>query len=150
MEDGDVADLLQAALNLKAARGGDVLQVHAAKAPGQELNGAHDLVHVLASHTERDGVHATKGLEEHALALHHGHACLGANVTQAQDGSSVGHYSHGIPAPRQLIALVDVLLNLKAGLRNARGIGNAQRLRGAHVGAKGNLDLAFQLAVQAQ
>ena len=47
VEDGDVADLLEAPLDLKAARRGDVLEVDAAKAAGQELHRADDLVHVV-------------------------------------------------------------------------------------------------------
>ena len=83
VEDGDVADLLEATLDLKAARRGDVLEVDAAKAAGQELHRADDLVHVVRADAQREGVHVGKGLEQGALALHDGHAGFRANVSKA-------------------------------------------------------------------
>ena len=47
VEDGDVALLLQLALDLKAPGGGDVLQVDAAEGTGDVVDGLDKLVHVL-------------------------------------------------------------------------------------------------------
>ena len=52
MEDGNVALFLQLALDLKAARRGDVLEVDAAEAAGDVVNGLDELVDVLRLHAE--------------------------------------------------------------------------------------------------
>ena len=84
MEDRDIALFLQLALDFEAAGRGDVLQVHAAEAAGDEVDGIDDLVHIVGLDAEREGVHIAEGLEQHALAFHDGHARLGADVTQTQ------------------------------------------------------------------
>ncbi len=150
VEDGDVADLLQAALDLKAARRADVLEVDAAKAAGQKLDGAHDLVDVVRAHAQRESVHVAKGLEQGALALHDGHAGLGANVTQAQHGRAVGHDGHQVAAARVGIGVVNVLVDLKAGLGDAGRVGHGQLLGGGDGGAADHLDLAVPLFVLIQ
>ena len=70
----NVADLLESALDLKAARSRDVLQVDAAERAGDQLNGADDLVHILGSHAQRERIHVSERLEQRALALHNRHA----------------------------------------------------------------------------
>ena len=84
VEHGDVAHLLQAALHLEAAGGGDVLQVDAAEALGDQGDGLHQLVHVLGVHAEGEGVHPAELLEEGALALHHRHTGGRTDVPQAR------------------------------------------------------------------
>ena len=148
VEDGDVAALLQLPLDLEAPGGGDVLQVDAAEGPGQQGDGVDDLVHVLAAHAQGDGVHPAEGLEQHALALHHGHTGLGADVAQAKDGGAVSDHGHGVPPAGQLIALVDVLLDLQAGLGHAGGIGQGQGVLAIHGGPGGHLDLTLPLIME--
>ena len=58
----NVADLLESALDLKAARSRDILEVDAAERAGDQLNGTYDLVHILGSHTERERVHVSERL----------------------------------------------------------------------------------------
>ena len=66
----------------------------------QELHGPHDLVRVLRVQADGEGIHPGEGLEEHALALHHGHGGLRADVAQTQDGRPVGDDGHQVPTPR--------------------------------------------------
>ena len=121
VEDGNVALLLQLALDLEAAGRGDILQIHAAKAAGDVIDGLHELVHVLGLDAQGEGVHIGKGLEQHALALHDGHTGLGADVTQTQNGAAVGDNGAQVVTAGQLITLVDILLDLQAGLGHAGG-----------------------------
>ncbi len=90
VEDRDVELLAQAALDLEAARRGDVLEVDPAEARRDRLDRAHDLVDVLRREADREGVDAAELLEEHRLALHHGHGRLGADVAEAEHGGAVG------------------------------------------------------------
>ena len=150
VEDGDVAALLQLPLNLKAAGGGDVLQVHAAEGTRQQSHGVDDVVHVLAADAQGDGVHAAKGFEQDALALHDRHTGLGADVAQAQNGSAVSDHCHGVPAAGQFVALVDILLNLQAGLGHARGVGQGQSLFAVHRRTGRHFQLALPLIMQTQ
>ena len=60
VEDGDVTDFLQPPLHLEAPGGGDVLQVDAAEALGDEGDGLDHLVHVLGVHAQGEGVDACR------------------------------------------------------------------------------------------
>ena len=135
-------------LDLKAPGGGDVLQIDAAEGAGQQGDGVDDLVHILAAHTQGDGIHIAEGLEQHALALHHGHAGLGSDVAQAQHGGAVGDHGHGVPPAGELVAFIDVLLDLQAGLSHAGSIGQRQGLLAVHGGPCGHLDLTLPLIME--
>ena len=150
VEDRDVALFLQLLLDFKAAGRGDVLQVHAAEGAGEQVDRVDDLVHVLALDAEGEGVHVAEGLEQHALALHDGHAGLGADVAQAQHRGAVGDHRAQVPAAGQLIALVDVLLNLQAGLGHAGGVGQGKVLLAADGRAGDDFDLALPFIVLLQ
>ena len=150
MEDGDVALFLQLALDLKAARCGDVLEVDAAEAAGDVVNGLDELVDVLRLHAEGDGVNAAERLEQDALALHDGHTGLRADVAQAEDGSTVGDDGAQVVAAGQLIGLVDVLLDLQTGLRNAGGVGQAEVVLRRDRDGSDDFDLALPLLVELQ
>ena len=150
VEDGDVALLLQLALDLKAPGGGDVLQVDAAKGAGDVVDGLDKLVHVLGLDAQGEGVHIGKALEEDALALHHGHAGLGADVAQAQHRGAVGDDGHQVVAAGELIALLRMLLDLQTGLGHAGGVGQGQGLLvvGGHGGD--HFDFSLPLPVEAE
>ena len=68
VEHRDIAHLLQPALDLKAAGGGDVLQVDAAKGTGQQANGVDDVIHIFAADAQGEGIHIGKSLEQGAFA----------------------------------------------------------------------------------
>ena len=150
VEDGDVALLLQLLLDLKAPGSGDVLQVDAAEGAGYQVHGVDELVHVLGLDAQREGVHAAEGLEQHALALHDWHTGLGADVAQTQNGGAVGDDGAQVVPAGQLIALVDVLLDLKAGLGHAGGVGQGQVVLGGNGDGGHHLDFALPFAVQTE
>ena len=150
MEDGDVALFLQLALDFKAPGGGDVLQVDAAEGAGDVIDSLNEFVHVLRLDTQREGVHSAEGLEQHALALHHGHARLGADIPQPQHRGAVGNHGAQVVPPGEPIALADVLLNFQAGLRYAGGIGQGQRLLAVRRHSGHHFNFSLPLSVQAQ
>ena len=148
VEDGNVALFLQLALDLKAAWCRDILQIDTAEAAGDVVDGLDELVDVLRLHAEGEGVNAAERLEQDALALHDGHTGLRADVAQAKDGGAVSDHGHGVPPAGQLIALVDVLLDLQAGLGHAGGIGQGQGVLAIHGGPGGHLDLTLPLIME--
>ena len=150
VEDGNIAALLEFALDLKAAGCGDILQVHAAEGAGQQGHRIDDVIHVVAADAKRNGVHTAEGLEEDAFALHHRHTGLRTDVSQSQHSAAVRDYSHGVPPTGELIALADILLNFQAGLSDTRRIGQRQGLLGANLRPGGDFQLAFPLIVQSQ
>ena len=147
VKDGNVADVLEPALDLKATGGADVLQVDAAEATRKQIDGADDLVDVFGTDAKRESIHVGKGLKERALALHDGHACLGANVTKAQNSRAVRDDGHEIGAAGEVIRGVRVLLDLQAGLGHTGSVG--EREIGAVVdgGARDDLDLSLPFVV---
>ena len=150
VEDGDVADLFEPALNLKAARRGDILQVHAAEGAGNQADGFYDLVHVLALDAQGEGVHVAKLLEQHALALHHGHGGLGADVAQAEHGGAIRGHQAEVVAAGQFVAQIRGVLYRQAGRGHAGRIGQGEVFLRLHRHAGGDFNLALPLRVFAQ
>ena len=148
VEDENVTFFLQLALDLKAAWCRDVLQIDAAEAAGNVVDGLHKLVHVLGLDADGESVHIAEGLEEHALALHDGHTGLGADVAEAQDGAAVGDDRRHVPAAGKLIALARILLDLEARLRDAGRVGQGQIVLRLDRHAGHHLDLALPLPMQ--
>ena len=148
MEYGDVAFFLELLLYLEAARSGDVLEVHAAEAAGDEIDGIDYLVDVLALYAERERVDAAEALEEHALALHDGHSGLGADIAETENGGAVGDDEAEIVTAGELIAQINVLLYLKTGLSHAGSVGEGKILLGLNGNGGDDLDLALPFFVK--
>ena len=125
MEDRDITAFFQAPLYLKTSRRRDILKVHAAKASRQKPDCFHDIIHILASDTKRDRIHIPKFLEQDTFPFHNGHTRFRSYIPQPQDRRAVRNYRHRVPPPGKLIALADILLNLKTRLGNSRRIGKA-------------------------
>ena len=105
VEDGDVERLLQPVLDFEAARSGDVLEVDAAEGRRHQFDRLDDLVGVLGVEADREGVDAGELFEQHALALHHRHRRLGADVAEAEHGAAVGDDRDGVLLDRVLEGL---------------------------------------------
>ncbi len=150
MENRDIADFLKPALDLKAARRGYILEVDAAEAAREQRNGPYDIVRFLGADAERDGIHAAELLEEHALALHDRHPGLRANVAEAENRGAVGDDRHGVPPASQLVALGEILLDLKTGCGDARRIGQRKGFRriDGHLGVDRQLSAPFVMRFQ--
>ena len=145
MENGNITDFLQLALDLKATGGADILQIDAAKAAGEQVHRADDLIHILALDAQGEGVHIAKFLEQDALALHHRHARLRADIAKAQNRRAIGDHSHQIVAAGQLVRFIHIRMDGHAGLRNAGGIGQRQGAAVLHLGPGHHFQLAGPL-----
>ena len=90
VEHGNVQRLSQPALDLEAARRGDVLEVDAAEAGRQRDDRADDLVDILRRQADRKGVDASELLEQHRLPLHDRERRLGPDVAEPEHGGPIG------------------------------------------------------------
>ena len=104
----------------------------------------------MALDTQRERIYSAKFLKQDTFALHDWHSGLRTNVAQAQNGRTVGHHQTHIPAPRQVVRAVHVLLNFQTGLRDARRIGQGQIMLVLNCHRRDHLDLPALLLVQAQ
>ena len=132
VEHGDVAQLLQLRFDLKAPGRRDILQIDSAEGTGDQMHRIDKFIHILALDTQREGIHIAECLEQGAFALHDRHTCLGTDIAQAQHGAAVGDHSAEIMPPGQLVALVQVFLDLQTGLCHAGGVGQGQLFLGGH------------------
>ena len=146
VEDGDVELLAQPPLDLEAARRGDVLEVDAAEARRDRLDGAHDLVDVLRGEAEREGVDAAELLEQHRLALHHGHRRLGPDVAEAEHGGAVGDDRDGVALDGQRPGALGGSSWIAMQTRATPGrVGHREVVAGAHRRLRRDLDLAAEV-----
>ena len=145
VEDGDVELRAKTLLDLEAARGRDVLQVDAAEAGRDRLDGGDDLVRVLRVEADRPGVDAAELLEEQGLALHHRHRRLRPDVAEPEDGGAVGHDRDGVLLDRQVPGRVAVLLDREADAGDARGVGHREVVARLHRDLRLHLDLPAQV-----
>ena len=122
VEDGDVAHLFEPLFDLKAARRGDVFEVDAAEAAGNEGDGLDDVVDLFGAHAQRECVHAAERLEQRAFALHDGHTGFGTDVSESEDGGAVGDDRDEVRPAGVDIREVYVLGDLEAGLGDSGGI----------------------------
>ena len=84
VEDRDVQLVAQPALDLEAARSGDVLEVDAAVDRGDGLDDLDDLLGVLGVQADRPGIDAGELLEQRGLALHDRQRGGRADVAEAR------------------------------------------------------------------
>jgi len=147
VEYGDIADLLKSALDLEAARCADVLKIYTAKGAREQINRADDLIYVLASDAEGEGIDVGKALEEGAFSLHYGHTRLRADVTEAENGSTVGYDCNDVMAAGKLVGFGYILLNFKTRGGNTGGIGEGEILATFDGSAGDDLDLPSPFVV---
>ena len=126
VEDRDVELLLEAVLDLEAARRGDVLEVDAAEAGRDRLHRRDDLVRVLRVEADRERVDAAELLQQHRLALHHRHRGARADVAEAEHGRAVGDDGHVVPLDRVAEGQLGVLVDRPADPRDARRVGHRE------------------------
>ena len=120
MEDRDIAALFELLLDLEAARCTDVLKIYATKAACQQSDCIYDVIHILAAYAERNCVYSAECLEQHTLSFHNRHTSLRSDISKAENCRTVCYNCYSVPAACQLIALIDILLNLQARLCYAR------------------------------
>ena len=111
VEDGDVQRLPQAPFDLEASGSRDVLEVHAPEAWSDQLDGSNDLVGVRGVQADRPGIDAGELLEQGGLTFHHRHGRLGSDVSQAEDGGTVGHHRDRVSLDGQIASVGRVLVD---------------------------------------
>ena len=148
MEHGDVAQLLQLPLNFEAAGRGDILQVDAAEAAGDQVDRAYDLVHVLTADAQRECVHVAEGFEQRAFSLHDRHAGLRADVAETQHRGTVRDDGHQVVPAGQGEGFVIVFLDFQTGLGDARRIRQGQIVLGLYGNAGYDLDFPLPFSMQ--
>src|SRR5215203_7097712 len=142
VEYGNLELLLEALLDLEAPRRRNVLQVDPAEPRRHALNHLHYLVSVLGVQTYREGVHTCELLEEHNLALHHRHRCLGSYVSQTQHRRTVGDDRHGVSLDGEVEGTLGLLHDGAAHPRNPRRVGHGEVVACPHRRLRPHLYLA--------
>ena len=148
VENRYIRALLELALDFKAARSRDILEIHSAERAGEQSDGVHYFVNVLRAHAKRYRVNIAERLEEHAFALHDGHASLGTYIPETKHRGAVRDDGNGVPAAGQVIALADIVLYFEARRRDSGGVGKGQLVLVADPGSRLYLQLAAQFIVQ--
>ena len=133
---------LEPVLDLEAARGGDVLEVDAAEGRGHQFHRLDDLVRVLGIEADREGVDAGELFEQHALALHHRHRRLGADIAEAEHGAAVGDDGDGVFLDRVLEGLGAVVVDVHADAGDAGRVGHREVVARFHRVLVVHVDLA--------
>ena len=135
-------------LNFKAARRGDVFQIHAAERARQKRDAVDDFIDVFRAHAKRNGVYPAEFFKQDTFALHNGHTRFGADVAKAQNSSAVSHHGDCVPAARQLVGLGNILLNLQTWLGNTGCVSQRQSVFVIRLGAGFDFDFALPLIMQ--
>ncbi len=113
----------------------DVFEVDAAEGRLEQLAELDDLFGIVAVDFDVEYVDVGKALEEDGLALHDGLSGERADVAQAEHGGAVAEHGDQIAAAGVLEGVLRILLDLEAGLGDARRVGQAQiALRAAGLG----------------
>ena len=137
-----VERLDEAPFDLEAARRRDVLEVDGAERRPQPDQGLDDLVGILGVQHDRDRVEVAEGLEQPALALHHGQRRRRADVTEAEHGAAVADDGHQPVGPGVAGGQRVVGRDRPTDLCHARRIGDG---KGA-LGVQRSLQLDGELA----
>ena len=122
MEHRNIDHCFQLALDLKAARCGDILQVDAAEAACNQGNGLAEFFRILGVNAKRNGLYAAKLREQCAFAFHNRHGRERADVTEAEHCGAVRDDRNEICSAGQIIGQRRIFLDLQTGTRNTRRI----------------------------
>ncbi len=142
VEHRDLEALDQPALDLEAPRARDVLEVDAAERRGEADDRLDDLVDVGRVERDRDRVDAAELLEQHGLALHHGHRGGRADVAEAEHRGAVRDDRDGVGDPGVVVGQRRVGRDRLAHPGDAGRVGHREVLRIAQRDRRGDRHLA--------
>ena len=128
MEYRNIDHCFQLALNLKAARCGNILQIDAAEAACDQRNGLAEFLRILRTDAERNRLHPAELGKECAFALHDRHCCERTDITETEDSSSVRDDGNEIGSAGQIVGQRRILFDLQTRTRNARRICDRESL----------------------
>jgi hypothetical protein len=120
VEDRDAKSLAQLLFYIEAIRGANVLEIDSPDAWLEQLAEPYDIVGVFGSDFEVEDVEVGKLFEKIPFALHYGLSSERPDVAEAEDGGAVGHDGDEVSAGGVLVCILGILLDLEAGLGNAR------------------------------
>ena len=132
MEDGDVEQVLQLALDDETFRGLDVLQIDAAPGVADVLDDGDELVRIGGLDLDVEAVDVGEPFEQDGLALHHRLGRHVAEVAEAEDGRAVGDDGDQIALGRIVVGLVRIGGDRQHRDGHARRIGQRQVALGRH------------------
>ena len=120
VEDRDVHQLAQAALDDEAVGRADVLQVDPAEGGPEVAYGIDEFVDVLGVHFEVDRIDVGEALEEHGLALHHGLRRERPEIAEPEDRGAVRDDGDEVAARRVVEGRIRIGCDALHGNRDAR------------------------------
>ena len=151
MEHRDIQELAQALLDHEAFGGPDVLQIDAAPALAEKLDGVDEFVRILGRDLEIDGVDIGEALEQHHLAFHHRLGGERPAIAQSQDGGAIGDDGDEIALGGVVVGTAFVLRDGEHRNGDAGRIGERKVALGRHRLGGDDLELAGPaLAVKQQ
>ena len=119
---GDRELSLQTALDLKALRRLDILEVDGAEGGGDSLDRSDERLGLGSIDLDIEGVYTRINLEEQRLTLHDGLAGVGTDIAQSEDGSPVGDDTDEVTFRRIAIGSAGVFGDSQARLSYPRGV----------------------------
>src|SRR6516164_5999543 len=131
VEDWNRHRLAKRLLDVETLRSLDVLEVDATHRGLEKLAELDDVFWILGADFQIENVNVSEALEEHCLAFHDGLSCQGSDVAQPEHRSAIRDDSDKVSLCRVLERQLGLLLDLQAGLSDARRVGQAQVPLGA-------------------
>ena len=139
---GDVEFGLERVFDFEAFRGLDVFEVDAAERRGDSLHDLDELFRVFLVDFDIENVDTGINLEQERLAFHHRLTREGADVTEAENRSTVTDDGDEVSLARVFVGEVIVLFNFQTGGGHTRSVSKSQvRLRAVRLG-RHDFDLA--------
>jgi len=126
VEDGNLHRLPQCLLDIKAIGRANVFEIDSTDGGLEQLTELDDVVGILRSHLEIEHVEISELLEEICLALHHGLGGQRADVAEPEHCGPIAYNRDEIALRRVLVGVVGVRLDLEAGHRNSRRVGECE------------------------
>lgn len=125
VHNGNVQCGLQAFLDFETFRSLDVFQIDAAKSRSDSLDDFDKLLRILFVHFDVKDIDSCVNLEKKALAFHDGLSGDRSDVSETQNGGSIGYHGNEISLCRVVVSLVVVLFDFEAGCRYAGRVGKS-------------------------
>ena len=148
VEDGDIQSPAQSFFHHEGGRCGNVLQVDTTERRRDTNDRVDDLLRVRHVEAHRKRVHAGKLLEQESLALHNRHGGRRTDVTQPEDGCSVGDHRHCVLLDGQVMGPDRILMDGHADSGHARRVGHRKVVAVVDLGKGNHLDLAALVHVE--
>ena len=119
-------EVLKGGFDLETLRRGDVLKVDASEGWRDQADGLDDLVRVLRVEADGPGIDVGELFEQHGLALHHWKSREGADVSESENGRSVGDDGNRVGLQGEATRGTGILGDDFAWSGHAGGVGDGE------------------------